>query len=165
VAKQISKALSNTLRLPSEAPWASRKLNVRNEIGRVRPVGDKVIEQALHRCERGFGCMCCTVSQPLGILPALDVHQASSSGPLGGILQEAAHGDSQLVERVGPGGVERRRNRRTRGWNAQSTVAYHSASFEPKRPLRALWLTPNSRLRVRSATPSYPWVQKLSTRH
>src|SRR3979490_299897 len=51
-------------------------------------------------------------------------------------------------------------NRSTRGWNAQSTVAYHSASFEPKRPLRALWLTPNSRLRVRNATPSYPWVAK-----
>src|SRR5882757_8127896 len=51
-------------------------------------------------------------------------------------------------------------NRSTRGWNAQSTVAYHSASFEPKRPLSALWLTPNSRLRVRSATPSYPWVAK-----
>ena len=42
----------------------------------------------------------------------------------------------------------------TSGSNAQSTVAYHKASLEPKRPLMRLWLTPSSRLSVRTDTPS-----------
>ena len=38
--------------------------------------------------------------------------------------------------------------------NARSTAAYHRASFEPKRWWMRLWLTPSSRLSVRTETPS-----------
>jgi hypothetical protein len=45
-------------------------------------------------------------------------------------------------------------SRAASGPNAQSTVAYQRLSLEPKRALMRLWLTPSSRLSVRTDTPS-----------
>ena len=45
-------------------------------------------------------------------------------------------------------------SRAASGANAQSTVAYQRSCLEPKRPLMRLWLTPSSRLSVRTDTPS-----------
>jgi hypothetical protein len=73
---------------------------------------------------------------------------------LGAVREEGADGDPQLVQWVGESGVECGGQPSSQGLEAQSMVAYHSPSFEPKRPLSRLWLAPSSRLSVRSETPS-----------